>query len=73
MGLGTGRDHEVEVPCRKAGLTRGDPGKIEGSAEASGACHQLLSPFQMTAMRKSAGDSRDKQRSVARCEGSLRT
>jgi hypothetical protein len=66
MGLGFGRDNEAEVPRRRAGLTREIPGNIERSAEASGARHQLLSPFQETAKRKPAGDDRDKRRRVAR-------
>jgi len=68
MGLGRGRDNEAEVPRRKAGLTRGIPGNIERSAEASGARHLLLSPFQETAKRKPVGDGRDKRRRVARRE-----
>jgi hypothetical protein len=70
MGLGFGRDYEAEVPRRRAGLTRFNPGNIERSAEASGARHKLLSPFQETARRNPAGDGRDKRRRVARRERS---
>jgi len=48
MDLGTrvSRDYEEEVPHACVGLTPEPRGKIEASADASGASHRLLSPFQ---------------------------
>jgi hypothetical protein len=60
MGLGQriGRDYEEEVPHTCVGPTPEHRGKIEASADASGASHRLLSPFQEKRLAKT-----DRQRS----------
>jgi len=53
------RDDEAEVPRRNAGLTPGNRGKIDPSADASGATHKPHSPRNALG-RTPVGDDRDK-------------
>ena len=72
--MGLGREL-AEITRRRFPTLWGQPrqlrGKIEPSADASGACHRLLSPFQESALRKPTGDGWDKQRRGGQ-DGSVR-
>jgi hypothetical protein len=58
----------VEVPLCEEGLTFGQSpkGKSTRSADASGVCHKLLSPFRESALINPHGDERDKRSAVVR-------
>jgi len=58
----------VEVPLCKEGLTFGNvpKGKSTRSADASGVCHNLLSPFRESALINPLGDEWNKRSAVAR-------